>query len=102
MMPNDPNRTARIEARIAPEALLVVKRAAELQGRSLSDFLVDSAVTMAQKTIEETQIIRLAGEDQRSITEAILNPPLLHPRWNEPLIVTGRASRPHGDRDFHH
>jgi uncharacterized protein (DUF1778 family) len=31
-------RTARIEARIAPEALSVVKRAAELQGRSVSDY----------------------------------------------------------------
>jgi uncharacterized protein (DUF1778 family) len=29
-MPNEPGRSARIEARIAPEALAVVKRAAEL------------------------------------------------------------------------
>ena len=78
-MPSEPARTARIEARIAPEALMVVKRAAELQGRSLSDFLVDSAVTMAQRAIEETHIIRLAVEDQRAIAEAILNPPPLTP-----------------------
>jgi len=78
-MLQEPNRTARIEARIAPEALVVVKRAAELQGRSLSDFLVESAVSMAKKTIEETQIIRLAVEDQRAIAEAILNPPPLAP-----------------------
>ena len=49
-MRQEPTRTARIEARIAPEALVVVKRAAELQGRSVSDFLVDSAVSMAKKT----------------------------------------------------
>jgi len=78
-MSQEPTRTARIEARIAPEALLVVKRAAELQGRSLSDFVVDSAVTMAERTIEETHIIRLAVEDQRAIAEAILNPPPLAP-----------------------
>lgn len=78
-MPQEPNRTARIEARIAPEALLVVKRAAELQGRSVSDFVVDSALNMAQKAIEETQIIRLAVEDQRAIADSILNPPPLTP-----------------------
>ena len=32
----DSSRTARIEARIAPDALTVVRRAAEIQGRSLN------------------------------------------------------------------
>jgi uncharacterized protein (DUF1778 family) len=78
-MPQDSSRTARIEARIAPEALSVVKRAAELQGRSLSDFLVDAAVRMAQQTIEETSLIRLAVEDQRAIADSLLKPPPLTP-----------------------
>jgi uncharacterized protein (DUF1778 family) len=79
MMSQDSNRTARIEARIAPDALLVVKRAAELQGRSVSDFLVASALEMAQRTIEETSLIRLALEDQRALADAIMNPPPLAP-----------------------
>ena len=37
-------RTARIEARIAPEALDMVRRAAELEGRSVSDFIVAEAL----------------------------------------------------------
>ena len=78
-MPQEQTRTARIEARITPEALSVVKRAAELQGRSLSDFLVDSAVTMAEKTIEETSLIRLAVEDQLAIADALLKPAPLAP-----------------------
>jgi uncharacterized protein (DUF1778 family) len=68
-------RTARIEARIAPEALAVVKRAAELQGRSVSDFIVAAAQEAAARAIEETQIIRLAVDDQRSFAAAILDPP---------------------------
>mgnify|MGYP000511749545 CR=1 FL=1 len=40
----DVTRTARVEARIAPDALAVVRRAAELQGRSVSDFLVAAAL----------------------------------------------------------
>lgn len=74
-MPREATRTARIEARIAPDALAVVKRAAELQGRSVSDFIVAAAQEAAARTIEETQIIRLAIEDQRAFAAAILNPP---------------------------
>ena len=52
-MSHESNRTARLEARIAPEALAVVKRAAELEGRSVSDFVVSAAQEAARKTIEE-------------------------------------------------
>lgn len=68
-------RTTRVGARIAPEALAVVKRAAELQGRSVSDFMVAAAQDAAQRAIEEAQFIRLAVEDQRALAAAILNPP---------------------------
>jgi uncharacterized protein (DUF1778 family) len=74
-MPQEQHRTARIEARIAPDALAIVRRAAEIQGRSLSDFVVAAAQEAASRTIAETEIIRLSVEDQRRIAEAILNPP---------------------------
>ncbi|RWC32787.1 DUF1778 domain-containing protein [Mesorhizobium sp.] len=74
-MPNQQTRTARLEARISPDMLSVVKRAAEIQGRSVSDFVVSAAQEAAQRTIEETAIIRLSIEDQRALAEAILNPP---------------------------
>ena len=78
-MSQEPTRTARIEARIAPEVLAVVKRAAEILGRSVSDFVVSTAQEAAHRTIEETQIIRLSVDDQRTFAEAILNPPPLTP-----------------------
>ena len=73
-MPPESNRTARIEARIAPDALMIVKRAAEIQGRSVSDFVVTVAQEAASRIIEEAQIIRLSVEDQRAFAEAISNP----------------------------
>jgi uncharacterized protein (DUF1778 family) len=75
MMSQESNRSARLEARIAPDALAVVKRAAELQGRSVSDFVVAAAQEAAHRAIEETQIIRLSVEDQRRFAEALINPP---------------------------
>jgi uncharacterized protein (DUF1778 family) len=79
MMPSESNRSARLEARIAPETLAVVKRAAEIQGRSVSDFVVAAAQDAAQRTIEQTHIIRLSVEDQRRFVDLLLNPPPLSP-----------------------
>jgi uncharacterized protein (DUF1778 family) len=69
------SRTARIEARIAPDALKIVKRAAELQGRSLSDFVVAAAQAAAYQAIDEAQIIHLSVADQNAFVESFLNPP---------------------------
>ena len=62
-MPQDPVRSARIEARIAPDALEIVKRAAEIQGRSVSEFVVSAAREAANWTIEEASVIRLSLPD---------------------------------------
>lgn len=78
-MPQPASRTARIEARIAPDALRVVRRAAELQGRSISDFVVAAAQKAAHKAIDDAQVIRLSVEDQRRFVELLLNPPALTP-----------------------
>ena len=72
---NQPNRTARLEARITPDALAIVRRAAELQGSSVSDFVVSAAQAAAHRVIEETQIIRLSVEDQARFVDLLLNPP---------------------------
>jgi uncharacterized protein (DUF1778 family) len=87
-MPQESHRTARIEARIAPDALAVVKRAAEIQGRSVSDFVVAAAQEAAQRTIEETHLIRLSIEDQRRFVELLLDPPA-------PAPALERAKRAH-------
>jgi uncharacterized protein (DUF1778 family) len=59
-------RTARLEARISREALAVVRRAAEIQGRSVSDFVVAAAQEAAQKTITEVEVIRLSRKAQEN------------------------------------
>ena len=90
MATSEPARTARVEARIAPDALAVVRRAAELQGRSVSDFLVAAALKDAQQTIEDAQIIRLAVDDQQRFADLLLNPPPLAPAMKRALEVRKR------------
>ena len=87
-MPQDQPRSARIEARISPDGLAIVKRAAEIQGRSVSDFVVAAAQEAAYQTIERVEIIRLSIEDQRLFAEALLNPP-------EPAPALVRAAENH-------
>ena len=66
-------RSERIEARIAPDALATVRRAAEMEGRSLSDFVVAAAEHAARRTIEDLQIVRLSADDQLRFVESLLN-----------------------------
>jgi uncharacterized protein (DUF1778 family) len=67
--------TARLEARLPRDVMNRLKRAAEIRGRTLTDFVVSAADEAACRTLEETEIIRLSIEGQRQIAAAILNPP---------------------------
>ena len=78
-MQRDTTRSSRLEARLSADALAVIKRAAELQGRSLSDFVVAAAQEMAQRTIEETSVTRLSLEDQQRFVDLLINPPEASP-----------------------
>lgn len=75
MKQQEHKRSARIEARIAPEVLAVVRRAAEIQGRSISDFVVAAAQDAAQRTVAEVEVIRLSREAQEQFVSMLLNPP---------------------------
>lgn len=74
-MATESQNTARLEARLPSEVHALLKRAAEIQGRSLTDFVVSAARDAAFRTIEDTEILRVSVQDQRAIAEAILNPP---------------------------
>ena len=70
-----PSRTlARLEARISPEVKALVQKAADLEGRSLTDFVVTNIQAAAHKVIEDHQTLRLNAEDSKTFVEALLNP----------------------------
>ena len=66
-------RSERLEARIAPDTLATLRRAAEMQGRSLSDFVVAAAEAAARTAIADAQVIRLSAEDQLRFVTALLD-----------------------------
>ena len=78
-MPQATSRTARLEARITREALAVVRRAAEIQGRSVSDFVVAAARDAAEKAVTEIEVIRLSRQAQEKFAALLLHPPSASP-----------------------
>jgi uncharacterized protein (DUF1778 family) len=74
-------KTTRFETRLTPYARKVIKRAAEIQGRSMSDFVVAAAEQAAEKAIRDVHLVELTLEDQRAFVEALLNPPKLGVAW---------------------
>ncbi len=77
--------TARLEARISPDLQEMLKRAAEIQGRSLTDFVVVAVRAAAQRAIEEAEVIRLSLADQRQFADALLAPPKASPALDRAL-----------------
>ncbi|WP_146402727.1 type II toxin-antitoxin system TacA family antitoxin [Pseudobythopirellula maris] len=75
----DEKKTARLEARLPAEVHTLLKEAADLQGRSLSDFVVASAREAAEEAIARSNEIRLTQAEQKRFAEAILNPPPVAP-----------------------
>ncbi|MHB0888682.1 type II toxin-antitoxin system TacA family antitoxin [Acidithiobacillus sp.] len=67
--------TARLEARISTDLHSLLKRAAEIQGRTMTDFVVAAVQDAAQRAIEQAELIRLTLADQECFAQALLTPP---------------------------
>lgn len=69
-----PMRGARLEARISKDQKELFVRAAELQGRSLTDFVISSALAVAVETVRASESLRLSEQDRRAFVSALLSP----------------------------
>ena len=67
--------TARLEARISTDLHALLKRAAELQGRTMTDFVIAAVQEAAHQAIEQAAVIRLSMADQECFAQALLSPP---------------------------
>jgi uncharacterized protein (DUF1778 family) len=67
--------TARLEARISTDLHAMLKRVAELQGRTMTDFVVAAVQEAAQRAMEQSEVIRLSLADQECFAQALMWPP---------------------------
>lgn len=68
-------RGERLEARISKEHKELFQRAADIQGRTLTDFVISSVLDAAKKAIQENEMMTLSAQDREVFVEALLNPP---------------------------
>ena len=67
-------RTYRFDARLNEEQKLLIQRAADLEGRTMTDFVLKSAETAAERTIERRATLSLTARQTEAFVEAILTP----------------------------
>ena len=79
-------KTARLELRVPQNVRVRIKRAAEIEGRSVTDFVMQAADEAACRAIERDSRIQLTLEEQRRFVEALSNPP-------EPAPALRRAAK---------
>ena len=67
--------TARLEARISTDLHAMLKRVAELQGRTMTDFVVAAVQEAAQRALDQSEVVRLSLADQECFAHALMSPP---------------------------
>lgn len=86
--------TARLEARISADLHAMLKRAAEIQGRTMTDFVVGAVQEAAQQAIREADVVRLSLADQKSFAQALQNPPKPAPALKRAFARRRKLLRP--------
>ena len=67
-------QSARLEARISHDLHVFVKRAAEIQGRTMTDFVVHALQSAASQAIEQADHVRMTMADQEAFAQALISP----------------------------
>ena len=70
-----PAKMYRFDARLNEDQKFLIQRAADLEGRSMTDFVLHSAEAAAERTIEKRAILKLTARETETFVNAILNPP---------------------------
>ena len=81
----DRARVQRLETRVTAEQKLLIERAAALQGRTVTDFVLTSVQDAARRAIEAHQQLELSVCDSDAFVEALLNPKPVNDRLRDTI-----------------
>ena len=86
-----PAKTYRFDARLNEEQKLLIQRAADLEGRTMTDFVLHSAEAAAERAIEKRAMLILTARETEAFVNAIFNPP-------NPGTVLRKAAREYREK----
>lgn len=78
-------RSERINLRLGESAKRRIERAASVEGKTVSAFIVSSALEVAERTIDRHETIALGREDAMRFFDALANPPAPNDRLRAAL-----------------
>lgn len=87
--PEPDRRTERLDARVTAEEKQMFNRAAELDGKTLSGFVVAKVRTAAREVIREYETMDLTDRDRETLVSALLE------EDPQPNAALQRAARAH-------
>ncbi len=90
----------RIGARVPREVYQTLRRAAELTGATVNQFLVQSAMKEAQAVIEREEVIRLSPRDWNWLLDLMENPPRPNARFKAAMKRYQKAMRDDAGTSF--
>lgn len=85
-------RGERLEARVTADQKNLIERAAALQGRTVTDFVLTSVQEAARRAIEEHQRLDLSVRDSEAFVEALLHPQPVNDRLRDTVRRYRRAN----------
>src|SRR3954465_13237140 len=68
-------KTYRFDARLNEEQKLLIQRAADMEGRTMTDFVLHSAEAAAERTIDIRAMLILTARETEAFANPFLNPP---------------------------
>lgn len=66
------SETSRLEARVRYDIYELIKEAAELDGTTISAFVINAALKAAEERVEQNRLLRLAKDEQIIFADALL------------------------------
>jgi uncharacterized protein (DUF1778 family) len=64
----------RFDARLNEEQKILIQKAADLEGRTMTDFVLRSAQTAAERTLQDRAMLILSARETEAFVDAVLNP----------------------------
>ena len=72
--PNATTRSARLGLRATPEQEMVLRRAAEVAHKSLTDFILDAAYQAAEQTLLDQRLFMVTGNQYQTLLDLLERP----------------------------
>ena len=86
-------QSARMDLRVPQPVRDIIDRAAAMQGRTRTDFVLAAALEKAEQIIERQTIIRLAMQDQELLAKALMEDKVEDPSRHVKDIAQKYAAR---------